>query len=235
MLEFISSYISIMLRDDRAWYACSIMILFSTLTMGFYDLYLQTPQLEIIKSQKISISSSDNFVEKNVSTIHKFADASHWDFFGTPELSLPELDIEALPESALDLKLIGTFTSDTQFSSAVIKTGDGKSKRVFLHQPILDGVTLHTINELQVVVNRGSILETLKLYDLTASDHAANPNRPSYNHRASEPLTITAPGPTPGNDFHNSVAQQRKERKERRARYMAPMNAARIGIPGRAL
>jgi len=68
------------------------------------------------------------------------------------------------PETRLNLKLRGTVTAtDTQTAHAIIADGSGKEKVYFINDAVPGGATLHQVQPDRVILNRGGILEALKL------------------------------------------------------------------------
>ncbi len=68
------------------------------------------------------------------------------------------------PETRLNLKLRGAVSArDDQVAHAIIADGSGKEKVYFLGDAIPGGATLHQIQIDRVILNRGGILEALKL------------------------------------------------------------------------
>lgn len=196
MIVLLSNSILAQKRSEKVWYVARALIFISGLAFAFCD------------SKKVAGETRDNSI-----------DAAHSGFSSLLEHPLTQLDIEKLSETALDLKLIGTFTSNTEFSSAVIQTDYAESKRVFLRQSIMDGVTVHTINKKQVIIERGSILETLNLHEVNVVEHIANPHRPSHNQGTAESIAITAPKRAARSGYKNTVEEQRRTRKKRREYY----------------
>ncbi|MFK8050053.1 MAG: type II secretion system protein N [Halioglobus sp.] len=221
MIEWIVSSALTLVRSDNWWYACSLLTLASGLTLGVYDLYLQAPSPKQKAFEVESNRPSRDIMNHEDEMSQRYADYRHWDFFGVPEKVSEELDIKALPKTELDLKLIGTFTSDKDFSSIVIRNDKGESKRVFLGDEIIAGVNIHTINETQAVIIRGSILETLNLYNLDARNVGRNPNRPEYRNEVARPMKIISDRHEVRTGYQNDVDEQRVNRQKRRERYLA--------------
>ncbi len=210
-----------LLRSDEAWYFASALVLAAGLTMGIVDFRKQELQLTLAAESNTPQSPNTVIAKPDSKTTYPPLAGTHWDFFGVPESTPTKLSIEALPETALDLQLIGTFTSDAEFSSAVIKTEKGETKRIFLRQSITDGVMLYVVNEKEVVIDRGSVLETLKLYEFDASKQSVNSPRPSSSPIA----TIASPSKPPkratSSGYQNTVEEQRSAMEERRKKYLA--------------
>lgn len=210
-----------LLRSDIAWYLASVLILAAGITIGIFDFRVQEPRGVLDEESKIPHLPNTVVAKPDSETTYPPITGKHWDFFGVPESAPSKLNIEALPETALDLELIGTFTSDAEFSSAVIKTETGDTKRVFLRQPITKGVRLHIVNEKEVVIDRGSVLETLKLYEFDAKKQSVNSPRPSSIPIASNALVSKRPKRASSSGYQNTVEEQRGAMEKRRNRYLA--------------
>ncbi len=79
------------------------------------------------------------------------------------EMVQAEETIDA-PETRLNLKLRGTVTDgDDQLAHAIIADGAGKEKVYFLGDTVPGNATLHQVQVDRVILNRGGILEALKL------------------------------------------------------------------------
>lgn len=128
-----------------------------------FSTVLQRPTLslgaDIVMTDPVSSNPSAN------PSTHRLKTAAQWNFFGVPDDTPVAVDVDSLNETTLDLKLRGTLTSTNELSSAVIAVQGQKSQRVFLKGEITEGVTLHTVNKKEVVIRRGTVLETLTMYE----------------------------------------------------------------------
>ena len=96
---------------------------------------------------------------QNIANGHLFGEAD-------PEevIAPPQENIENLAETRLNLSLKGTIASDHQDSSIAIIADAGNEENIYLvHDTVAPGTTLHVIYADRVVLNRGGILEVLKL------------------------------------------------------------------------
>lgn len=103
-------------------------------------------------------------------------------------LSEQTLDV---PDTNLPLVLRGTLaaTSDTD---ALAIIADGRDEQVYrLRDTIRNGVTLHAVQQTQVILNRGGVLEALKLPQTEATAGSPQPRRQSRTR-----LTPAAPSVT---------------------------------------
>jgi len=75
---------------------------------------------------------------------------------------------ENAPETKLNLELRGAIMSDDPKQAHAIISAKGKSSEVyFVGDAIPGGATLHEVQSAQVILNRGGVLETLKLPKLS--------------------------------------------------------------------
>ena len=96
---------------------------------------------------------------QNIANAHLFGEAD-------PEevIAPPQENLENLAETRLNLSLKGTIASDDQAASIAIIADAGNEEKVYLVQDtVAPGATLHAIYADRVVLNRGGILEVLKL------------------------------------------------------------------------
>ncbi len=106
-----------------------------------------------------------------------------------PEAIVDET-IEA-PETNLPLKLRGTLAASSDTEALAI-IADGREENVFrLKDAIRNGVTLHAVQTTQVILNRGGVLEALKLPQPDETV-ARTPQRPAVRTR----LTPATPSVT---------------------------------------
>ena len=87
-------------------------------------------------------------------------------FFGQADDG-PQVIIEALPETKLNLTLAGLFTSKSQKDAGAIILDDRKQSQYFsLGEKLPGGVTLMSVHKDRVVINRNGIYETLFIEDI---------------------------------------------------------------------
>ena len=87
-------------------------------------------------------------------------------FFGQAD-DEPQVIIEALPETKLNLTLAGLFTSKSQKDAGAIILDDRKQSQYFsLGEKLPGGVTLMSVHKDRVVINRNGIYETLFIEDI---------------------------------------------------------------------
>jgi general secretion pathway protein C len=68
------------------------------------------------------------------------------------------------PETQLNLQLRGTIAAgDETMAHAIIADGDGKDKVFFINDTLPGGAVLHEVYTDRVILNRGGVLETLRL------------------------------------------------------------------------
>tara|TARA_S200000501_G_scaffold258445_2_gene242187 strand:- start:6103 stop:6699 length:597 start_codon:yes stop_codon:yes gene_type:complete len=89
-------------------------------------------------------------------------------FFGQADEE-PQVIIEALPETKLNLTLAGLFTSPNQKDTGAIIIDERKQSQYFsIGQELPGGVTLQSVHKDRVVINRNGIYETLFIEDIDA-------------------------------------------------------------------
>ncbi len=89
------------------------------------------------------------------------------------------------PDTRLNLKLRATVSADEQtIAHAIIADGSGKEHVYFVHDSIPGGATLHRVYPDRVILNRGGVLEALRLPKEFAGKPASNVRR--------SPVTRTA-------------------------------------------
>jgi len=89
------------------------------------------------------------------------------------------------PDTRLNLKLRATVSADEQtIAHAIIADGSGKEHVYFVHDSIPGGATLHRVYPDRVILNRGGVLEALRLPKDFAGKSASSARR--------SPVTRTA-------------------------------------------
>jgi len=189
--------------------------------VGLYDYNLLIANIE-----HRQVSEASGFVIKTSSEGKNQAEPRadlpqyiHWDFFGIPETENDALDIEALPETTLSLDLFATFTSNSDFSSAVIRAEGGKSKRIFVNDEISQGVTLHAVSDNKVVIYQGTTLETLTLFEFQPTMTSAGRRRRNSQSLSSVGTTAQSVVNTPVDNHQNTVIEHFNAIRKRRADY----------------
>lgn len=86
-------------------------------------------------------------------------------FFGAVD-AVPQVIIETLPETQLNLTLAGLFTSVNTYDAGAIIIDQKKQSHFFsIGEELPGGVILQSIHEDRVVINRNGIYETLFIQD----------------------------------------------------------------------
>ncbi len=97
---------------------------------------------------------------------------------------------ENVPETRLNLTLHGAIRSSDPAQAHAIISEKGKSSEVyFTGDPIPGGAKLHEVQMSQVIINRGGVLETLKLPEIARSSAPA-PRAPAQARRNFGPRTV---------------------------------------------
>ena len=93
------------------------------------------------------------------------------------------------PDTRMNLQLRGTVaTDDASQAHAIIADGTGKENVFFIDDPIPGGAVLHQVLPDRVILNRGGILETLRLPQQSVGGTAARPRTGSAANRAARAL-----------------------------------------------
>ena len=89
-------------------------------------------------------------------------------FFGQADEE-PQVIIETLPETKLNLTLAGLFTSPNQKDGGAIIINKGQQSQFFsIGEKLPSGVTLQSVHRDRVVINRNGMFETLFIQDIDA-------------------------------------------------------------------
>lgn len=109
---------------------------------------------------------------QNIANAHLFGEADPEEVVAPPQEIIE--NFENLAETRLNLSLKGTIASADQSASIAIIADAGNEEKIYLvRDTVAPGTTLHAIYTDRVVLNRGGILEILKLPKETPSGTAA--------------------------------------------------------------
>jgi|GEM_PF-238718 len=109
---------------------------------------------------------------QNIANAHLFGEADPEEVIAPPQENIETF--ENLAETRLNLSLKGTIASADQGASIAIIADAGNEEKIYLiRDMVAPGTTLHAIYADRVVLNRGGILEILKLPKETPSGTAA--------------------------------------------------------------
>ena len=112
--------------------------------------------------------------------------------FGENSANADSVPVETVnaPDTRLNLKLKGTVATDDQSKAhAIILDGTGNEDGFFIHDLIPGGAILHRVLPDRVILNRGGILETLRLPKKSTGDAAGA----SKSRSATSRVTPTLP------------------------------------------
>ena len=99
------------------------------------------------------------------------------------------VDTVDAPDTRMNLQLRGTVAAnDASKAHAIIADGTGKETVFFINDPIPGGAVLHQVFPDRVILNRGGILETLRLPQQSLGGTAATPRASSAANRAARAL-----------------------------------------------
>ncbi len=128
--------------------------------------------------------------------------------FGTPQTGAGGLDVDAAPDTELDLKLLGIFlASQPEASVAIIGSRGDPGGAYGVGDAILGSARLKEIHEDVVLISRAGIMEALRFDD----DPPLAVNRgplTTYQDREylpEEPLAAVHPGATVPNELEESI------------------------------
>jgi general secretion pathway protein C len=104
-----------------------------------------------------------------------FASIADVHLFGVADESDAEIvpvETDNAPDTRLNLKLRATVAaSETEIAHAIISDGSGNEKVYFIKDSVPGGATLHRVHPDRVILNRGGVLEALRL----PKEFAGNP------------------------------------------------------------
>lgn len=112
----------------------------------------------------IALAPAENSAAPQTSQQSEFA--SHLPLFGLvqPPPAEDEADIESLPETRLELRLIGTFTHiDNRQASALIAEENSSARQIFVGETIVEDAILVAVDKGYVTLRRNGQNEILKL------------------------------------------------------------------------
>ena len=107
-------------------------------------------------------------------------------------------DTDDAPDTRLNLKLRATVSAeDQEFAHAIVADSAGKEKVYFIRDSIPGGATLHKVQTDRIILNRGGVLEALRLpkeFDNSAqrSTARAAPRRTQQTTAQSTAQTLIA-------------------------------------------
>jgi len=148
-------WISLALTIAIAWYLAKLFwVLFPS------DPALSLPAVTMRTATQASSNSAPDYSHKGI------VDA---DVFGVsnPDDTPPPLDTTNAPETRLNLQLLGTIVVSDKKQAHAIITETGKDSEVyFIDDAVPGGASLHQVFTDRVILNRGGVLETLRLPEL---------------------------------------------------------------------
>ncbi|GAB3280284.1 type II secretion system protein N [Parahaliea aestuarii] len=153
------------LPTDRLYYVAGILVIIVGAAFVGHDIGLY-PKTQSSEAIALPTDHQRNFARTGeLPDIPKLEDHISKHIMGQPAGTALGISTELLPETTLNIELIGTFTSDAERSSAVIAVESSGSNRFYPKEEIQDGVILHSIREAEVIISRGSVLEVLRLHE----------------------------------------------------------------------
>jgi len=109
----------------------------------------------------------------------------------TEEAVAVVVETEDAPDTRLNLKLRAAVAADDeQIAHAIIADGSGNEKVYFLKNSIPGGATLHRVHIDRVILNRGGVLETLRLPREAEQSSGATGQRTAGNRRGRQPASV---------------------------------------------
>lgn len=142
-----------------------------------------------------------------------------------------EMDIESLPETRLELSLVGTFThADTGQASALIAEEGGRARQIFIGEAIVEDAILVQVQQGYVTLRRNGQDEILKLATYGAPEQSQTN---LYTNRAARtsPIAISyEPVPAPVQEKAlpeaNQTTEQQNPARETLRERLARMRSA---------
>lgn len=197
------------------YYLSSMGVLLLSLGFATYELDRAPFGGARIQYSHQKLNHADQRDNEDSSRQYRIKEIGDWGVFGHATEAVIEIDYEALPETDLKLALHGTFTSTSvSSSSALVSVENHELKRVYIGEEISSGVTLHMIHGREVIIQRGSILETLNLHDQVIH---TNPGR--RNTRQNPPVENESHAYTTSpRNFQESLSSQKRKLEELRAK-----------------
>ncbi len=129
-----------------------------------------------------STSSAVTTDYESIAKAHLFGESS-------AELNPAPVETVDAPDTRMNLQLRGTVaTDDASKAHAIIADGTGNEDVFFINDPIPGGAVLHRVLYDRVILNRGGILETLRLPQQSLGGTAARPGTGSATGRAARAL-----------------------------------------------
>ena len=176
---------------DYTWlgYAAGIAIVLLTIGLVTRDagLWPINPTGTMVASES-SLTEFDIPPPREAGNAPSFSDLTEVYLMGRPTHAPSAVMTANLPETALQIGLIGTFTSDNDRASAVIAVENEQSRRLYPGETIQKGVILNSVHENEVVISRGAVLEVLKLYEPTPHSDPSRYQRGRPNSALRYPL-----------------------------------------------
>lgn len=101
------------------------------------------------------------------------------------------LETDDAPDTRLNLKLRATVaTTETEMAHAIIADGSGNEKVYFVKDSVPGGATLHRVNLDRVILNRGGVLEALRLPKEFVGGSIAAGSRPGVQRAPSGNVNV---------------------------------------------
>ena len=130
-------------------------------------------------------------------------DISQWHLFGKVELQKPKpapaQEVTAAPETRLNLKLRGVFSSKNAAESrAIIADAKGDEDSYSIGDPVPGGASLHQIHKDRVILERNGRFETLRLPvdDLPGNETSVASARPPVSRSPAPTAQLPTTGDT---------------------------------------
>ncbi len=132
-------------------------------------------------SQSAAGATSSDYSDLQAAGLFGRADADE-----QPEMAVQ--DVVDAPDTRLDLKLrAAVASSDNATAHAIIADGTGNEQTYFIRDSIPGGATLHQVHPDRVILNRGGMLEALRLPREFAGAAAPARGRPRRNAAVAQP------------------------------------------------
>jgi len=145
---------------------------------------LWAPPQSIGTGQAIANQGNSDEQYKSIVDSHLFGIATASDVKPVPT------ETENAPDTRLNLKLRATVaTTETEIAHAIIADGSGNEKVYFVEDAIPGGASLHRVDMDRVILNRGGVLEALRLPKEFAGSPSP-PSRPANQRRSTAKTSV---------------------------------------------
>jgi general secretion pathway protein C len=150
------------------WFMVLLVVVIAWYLKNIIWLLIPTDEMVTTAPASTSVSAASDQPAVNFPKIA----AAH--LFGEAGAQPPPVQGVNAPETRLNLKLRGAIAAeDPKLAHAIIADGGGKDKVYFIADRLPGGASLHEVYQDRVILNRGGVLETLRLPKISEGGSAA--------------------------------------------------------------